>query len=116
MRTKRQINKLLTTAPWPEEKPVEITREQAEAAVALLDQYGRQAYHDKNAVDPGQALGMAIWKVKGHAGDVLSLAAEACEQENSHIYCAILTAIKHGKVKRNGCSVKIVLPEMYATF
>ena len=93
------------------------TREELNAALAVLEADGRASQKDPNSISRGMAVGNALFGLMG-ATECALVATEALEQWNSHLTVAAIEAIefKRGAVTREGRDLHIILPDHWGQF
>ena len=110
--------------PQHETEP-QVDREQLDAAIGVLEQYGRQGFKDPENVGRGKAIGYALYAACD-VHTIFDAAIQALEQWNAHLLVALLLAAQRGKwgdhrgnppngsIARRNRHVKIKLPQSWA--
>jgi len=102
-----------------------VDRAELDAAIEVLEQYGRSGFRDPDSVGRGRAIGYALFAgLDVHT--IFDAEIQALEGWNAHLLVALLLAAQrgrwghhrgnppHGSITRQGRHVRIKLPPWWA--
>ena len=110
--------------PQPVTEPP-VDRQELDAAIAVLERYGKAGFRHPESVGRGKAIGYALYAACD-VHIVFDAVIEALEQWNAHLLVALLLAAHRGRwgdhrgtplngsITRQGRHVRIKLPEWWA--